>query len=455
MRAAMNIHSSNNSDTVQATRYDSIVIGLGLTGLACARYLASRGERIAVADTRPNPPQLDALRRELPQVPLFLGDLAAAPLMKAARLIVSPGLSLHEPALQAVNVPVLGDIELFAQSVTAPIAAITGANGKSTVTTLLQQMAIQAGLRAAAGGNLAPPALELLTSPEPDLFVLELSSFQLETTHSLNATAAVVLNITADHMDRYADMAAYQAAKARIYQGNGVMVINLDDPLVRELQQPDRQTLAFTLQDPGVDAHVFGMRDGWLVRGDEPLIAAADIRLQGLHNQANALAALALGTALDLPVAAMCQTLREFSGLPHRCQWVARKSGADWYNDSKGTNVGASIAAITGLAGVDDVILIAGGDGKGADFNELVAAMRGRVRLAILLGRDADRIATAIAAQVPVKTVADMPAAVDAAAAAARPGDKVLLSPACASLDMFRDYKHRGDVFTRAVQELP
>jgi UDP-N-acetylmuramoylalanine--D-glutamate ligase len=323
------------------------------------------------------------------------------------------------------------------------------------VTSLVAEMARMAGRRVAVGGNLAPPALDLLDEPQPDLYVLELSSFQLETTYSLDAAAAVVLNITADHMDRYATLADYQAAKARIYHGHGVMVINLDDPLVAALRYPGRDTLMFTLADPGSQADTFGVRDGWLVRGEQQLLPVSEVGLPGAHNLANALATLALGIAIDLPLVAMLEALRRFTGLPHRCQWVANKAGADWYDDSKGTNVGASIAAIRGLAGESDTILIAGGDGKGADFRELATVAPGRLRAAILLGRDAPKLAAVLEDVVPVIRVADMPAAVAAAASRVRPGDKVLLSPACASLDMFRDYKHRGEAFAAAVEELP
>lgn len=438
-------------------RYDSIIVGLGLTGLSCARYLNACGERIAVADTRTRPPQLEALQRELPEVPVYLGELAAAPLAQADRLVVSPGVSVREPAIAAAitqGVPVVGDIELFSQVAQAPIIAVTGANGKSTVVSLVAEMARRAGRRVAAGGNLAPAALELLGDVQTELYVLELSSFQLETTASLNATAAVVLNVSADHMDRYADMPVYAAAKARIYQGDGVMVINRDDPLVAAMSQPGRTMLGFTLTDPGPDESVFGIRDGCLVRGQQTLLPVTEVGLKGTHNLANVLAALALGSVVRLPMVAMLEALRGFAGLPHRCQWLAHKRGADWYDDSKGTNVGASIAAIQGLAGENDVVLIAGGDGKGADFSELAAAVSGRVHTTVLLGRDADRIAAVLQTHTTILRVADMQAAVTAAAECARPGDKVLLSPACASLDMFRDYKQRGEVFAAAVRAL-
>lgn len=450
------------SRTDDSLQFDSVIVGLGLTGLSCAQYLAARGERIAIADSRERPPQLAALQQALPEVPVYLGDLTAAPLTNAGRLIVSPGLSINDPAIAAAvtrGIPVLGDIELFAQEIflranAVPVVAITGANGKSTVTSLVAAMARTANYRVAAGGNLSPPALELLTQSETDLFVLELSSFQLETTLSLNASAAVVLNISADHMDRYTDMIDYAAAKARIYAGDGVMVINRDDDLVAAMQDDSRNCLSFTLRDPGIDESVFGLRDGWLVRGAQRLLPISEVSLKGQHNLANALAALALGRAVDLPMVAMLEALRNFAGLPHRCQWLAHKCNADWYDDSKGTNVGASVAAIEGLAADDDIILIAGGDGKGADFTELAHAAAGRVRVAILLGRDADRIAAVLADKIAVIRVSDMQAAVSAAAEQAQPGDKVLLSPACASLDMFRDYKQRGEVFAEAVRGL-
>ena len=441
----------------ETQRFDSVIVGLGLTGLSCARYLAACGERIAVVDSRLEPPQLAALQAELPEVAVYCGDLAQAPLDRAGRLIVSPGLSLREPAIakaRAAGIPVLGDIELFSQVAMAPIVAITGANGKSTVTSLVADMARTAQQRVAAGGNLAPPALDLLTEPDVDLYVLELSSFQLETTHSLNAAAAVVLNISADHMDRYDSIEAYADAKANIYAGDGVMVLNRDDPRVAAMREDGRTTLMYTLADPGIDAGLFGVREGWLVRGAQRLLPVSELALKGSHNMANALAALALGSAINLPMVAMLETLRHFGGLPHRCQWIDHKRGADWFDDSKGTNVGASIAAIEGLAGDNNLVLIAGGDGKGADFSELGRAMTGRVHTLIVLGRDAERIAAVAPAMTRIVRVTDMQAAVTAAADHVRDNDRVLLSPACASLDMFSDYKQRGDVFAAAVRGL-
>ncbi len=454
MPANTGMERMTTDDTQQ---FDSVIVGLGLTGLSCARYLAARGESIAVADTRAEPPQLPVLQTELPTVPVYLGELATAPLASAGRLIVSPGISVHEPAIAAARdagIPVLGDIELFCQAAAAPVIAVTGANGKSTVSTLVADMARTAQRRVAAGGNLAPPALDLLAEADVDLYVLELSSFQLETTYSLNAAAAVVLNISADHMDRYASLDDYAAAKAHIYAGDGVMVLNRDDPVVAAMRVADRRILMFTLGDPGIDESQFGLRDGWLVRGAQRLLPLGEIGLKGSHNLANALAALALGSAVGLPMVAMLEALRRFSGLPHRCQWVARKRGADWFDDSKGTNVGASVAAIEGLAGDNNLVLIAGGDGKGADFGEFACAMSGRVHTVILFGRDADRIAAAVPASITVVRVTDMQAAVAAAAEHVRTDDRVLLSPACASLDMFTDYRQRGEMFAAAVRAL-
>jgi UDP-N-acetylmuramoylalanine--D-glutamate ligase len=439
--------------------FDTVIVGLGTTGLASARWLAARGERIAVTDSRRHPPQLEALRASQPEVPLSLGGFDAELLRKAARILLSPGVSLREPAIQqaiAAGIPVIGDVELFCRAACAPAVAITGSNGKSTVTSLLGAMMQAAGRRAGVGANLGTPALDLITDPEPDFYILELSSFQLETVTSLNAAAAAVLNVTPDHLDRHADIAEYAALKARVYAGDGVMVINLDDPLVAAMRQPQRKVLTFTLGAPQADG--FGVRDVagevWLVRGAEPLLRGADLRIRGQHNIANALAALALGAAIGLPLPAMRAALANFPGLPHRCQFVARVRGVDWYDDSKGTNVGACCAAIRGLAGANDVVLIAGGDGKGQEFADLARAARGRLRAAVLIGRDAPRIEAVLQGVVPVARAEDMRAAVLAAAGLACAGDKVLLSPACASFDMFRDYRDRGEQFAAAVREL-
>jgi UDP-N-acetylmuramoylalanine--D-glutamate ligase len=440
-----------------AEHFDTVIVGLGKTGLSCARHLAPRGGRVAIVDSRDTPPELATLRRELPQIPVFTGSFDAQLMARARLLVVSPGVSLEEPAIRAAaaaGAEVAGDVELFCRAARAPIIAVTGANGKSTVAALVARMVDACGRRAGLGGNIGIPALDLLAAGPPDVYVLELSSFQLETLRSLDAAAAALLNITPDHMDRYRSLDDYAAAKARIYAGSGAMVLNLDDPRVAALRRPGRRTCGFTVSEPGVAD--FGLRriDGeeWLVHGRRPLLRAADMRLSGRHNLANALAALALVSAIDLPAESAVSALRAFPGLPHRCQWVASCNGVDWYDDSKGTNVGATTAAIAGLADDRRVVLIAGGDGKGADFAPLAAVARGRVRAAVLIGRDAKRVAAALAPAVDVCFATDMQAAVTAAGKLARPGDAVLLSPACSSLDMFRNFEERGAVFSDAAR---
>jgi UDP-N-acetylmuramoylalanine--D-glutamate ligase len=437
----------------------TLVVGLGQTGLACARFLAAQGESFAVADSRSNPPGIEELRRELPQVPVYLGPFDSGLFASGARLVLSPGVAPQEPAIAAAAAQgseVLGDIELFARHAAAPVVAITGSNGKSTVTALLGEMAAAAGVKALVGGNIGTPVLELLAQPAPELYVLELSSFQLEVTSSLNCRAAVVLNVSEDHLDRHGDIARYAAIKGRIYRGDGVMVINADDPVVAAMAEPGREVVRFSLAAPrsGVD---FGLceRDGrpWLAKGERLLMPAAEVRIPGRHNLANALAALALGEACGLPQAPMLQTLRQFPGLPHRCQWVAEVGGVNYYEDSKGTNVGATLAAIEGMPG-EKVVLIAGGQGKGQDFTPLRHAVASRARAVVLIGEDAPLLRQALERSAAISHAFTMEEAVAQAAALAHPGDSVLLSPACASFDMFRNYAERGERFVAAVQGL-
>lgn len=434
-----------------------LVVGLGKTGLSCARYLARQGLQVAVTDTRAKPPGLAALQDELPDVALFLGGFNPAAFENAEQIVVSPGVSLNEPLLldaRRRGVEVVGDIELFARAANAPIVAVTGSNGKSTVTTLVGEMARWAGKDARVGGNLGTPALDLLADSEPDMYVLELSSFQLEATASLRARAATVLNVSPDHLDRYTSMSEYMRAKQQIYNGAEVQVVNADDPLAAGLADPGRAWVRFTLGEPvGED---FGVRrrdgDDWLVRGDRCLIATAELRLVGRHNFANALAALALGEAAGLDFDSMLEALRQFPGLPHRTQFIAERDGIRWYNDSKGTNLGATLAAIEGMPG--PVVLIAGGEGKGADFAPLKDVLAVRGRAVVLIGKDAGRIEAAVAGAVPCVHAATMDEAVARARELAKPGDHVLLSPACASFDMFSGYEERGRVFEDAVRRL-
>jgi len=450
------IQAAVQRDWMEMTKRDlaNVIVGLGKTGLSCARYLAAHGESFAVVDSRDAPPGIDALRREFPDVAVHLGGFDAAVMARAQRLIVSPGVAVAEPTIAAAardGVEVVGDIELFARAVPAPVVAVTGANGKSTVTTLVAEMIRAAGLTIQVGGNLGTPALDLLAAAVPEFYVLELSSFQLETTRSLNAAAAVVLNISPDHLDRYDDVNDYAAAKRHIYHGDGTMVINNDDPVVAAMIESGRKVVRFGLGVPGPGD--FGVRDhngeACLAKGAEILMAAAELRIKGSHNIANALAALALGEAVGLPVASMLATVRSFPGLPHRTQWVASRNGVTWYDDSKGTNVGATLAALQGMPG--KVVLIAGGLGKGQDFTPLKAAVAAKARAVVVLGQDAALIERAVAGAVPVVHAGDMDEAVARAAALAQEGDTVLLSPACASFDMFKGYEHRGEVFTAAV----
>lgn len=438
----------------------AVIVGLGRTGLSCARYLRARGWRLAVTDTRQKPPEMARLAELDATIPVRVGGLDAALLDGAACVVVSPGVSLEDPFFAEARqrgLEIVGDIELFARAVDAPVVGITGTNGKSTVTTLVGHMADRAGLRVRVGGNLGEPALDLLNPAGPgptQLYVLELSSFQLDTTTSLDLEAAVVLNVTPDHLDRYATVKAYAASKARIFARCDTAVINLDDPLVVAMPSPGQKTLSFSLRASIGADYAVATRDGewWLTRRGEPLLPVAAMKIKGLHNAANALAALALGEALGLAMPAMLAELTSFPGLPHRSQWVADVHGVTYINDSKGTNVGATIAAVSGMQG--PLVMIAGGDGKNQDFAQLADAFRGKVRHTVLIGRDAAAIATALKGVCSLQTCASLEEAVRAAAKAAQPGDTVLLSPACASLDMFRDYTHRGAVFTLAVKEL-
>ncbi len=442
----------------------TLVVGLGKSGLSAARALKALGAAFAVTDSRANPPGLAAFQAEFPDLPCHSGGFDPAAFAGAARLLVSPGVAVATPVIAeaaARGVPVWGDIELLARLTQVPVAAITGSNGKSTVTTLLGLMAERAGIRAAVGGNLGVPALELWLRDErnagaaPELYVLELSSFQLETTHSLNARVATVLNISPDHMDRYARLEDYVAAKRRVFHGDGAMVINADDPAVMAMVEPGRRVVRFTLAEPAKGE--FGLRrdagETWLTHGPDRWIAATELKISGDHNLANALAALAMGHVLGLRREGMLAALREFAGLAHRTARVRDRAGVDWFDDSKGTNVGATVAAVRGLPG--RVVLIAGGDGKGQDFSPLRAALADKARAVVLIGRDAPLIAAALGDSVPLRTAADMEAAVTAAAQLARPGDSVLLSPACASFDMFSGYEERGAVFAAAVRRLP
>ncbi len=412
---------------------------------------------MTVVDSRARPPALRQLREELPEVEVVTGPFDAGLFRQAGLLVVSPGVSLREPAITAAiddGVPVVGDIELFAQNARAPIIAITGSNGKSTVTTLLGEMANQAGVPVKVGGNIGIPALKLLEGETPDFYLLELSSFQLETTRNLNAHTATVLNISADHMDRYSSLEEYARSKRRIFRGAGTIVVNADDPRVAAMTEPGCKVVRFTAGMP--TRGVFGLRtsngERWLAKGEQLILPVRELRIPARHNQLNALAALALGESMGLPLAAMQEALRNFAGLPHRTEWVAEIDGVNWYNDSKATNVGATLAALEGFE--EQVVLIAGGEGKGADFSTLCQTVAVKARAVVLMGKDASVMARVLEGMAPVERAEDMVDAVACAYRWAEPGDSVLLSPACASFDMYDGFEARGRAFVAAVNRL-
>lgn len=432
-----------------------LVVGLGKTGLAVAGFLAASDIPFAVVDTRERPPGLEALQQNFPDAAVFLGGFDPAAFASASHLVVSPGVALDEPPIAALNgkIPVLGDLDLFACAATGPCIAITGSNGKSTVTTLLGLMAEADGKRVKVGGNLGVPMLDLLDA-SAELYVLELSSFQLERSELFEPDAATVLNISPDHMDRYPSLEAYAEAKARIFRGSGRMVLNRDDLRVSAMQLPGRRVEWFGLGSDSARDYGLVQTGGQMslaIKG-EPLVPVTDLRITGRHNWANALAAIALADAAGIGRDAMRDALRRFSGLDHRMQWVAEKDGVVWINDSKATNVGATESALAGLDRM--AVLIAGGDGKGADFRILRPVIAEKVRAAILMGRDAQLLEDAIGDLVPIVRVANMREAVAAAHTRAESGDAVLLAPACASLDQYQDYQERGRMFADQVRSL-
>ncbi|MBK8118154.1 MAG: UDP-N-acetylmuramoyl-L-alanine--D-glutamate ligase [Sulfuritalea sp.] len=486
-----------------------LVLGLGESGLASALWCLRQGARVRVADTRVAPPYLDELRRRVADVDFVPGEFAKALLDGIDLLVLSPGLSgglmvvIHA---RAAGIPVLGEIELFAHALrslgagsASPVLAITGTNGKTTTTALTGHLLRATGKAVGVAGNISPAALSALMDAQdanalPQIWVLELSSFQLETTATLNPVAATVLNVSDDHLDRYVDLAEYASAKARIFQGGdgapGVQVLNRDDALVRGMALADRRIITFGLDAPTADDD-FGLRqnrgEAWLVQGERFLLRVSELPLAGLHNAANAMAALALCASLGFAANALLPALRNFRGLPHRVEKIAELDGVVWYDDSKGTNVGATVAALTGIGGqlntrTDQtsylpparregsqlanagdqhdprIVLIAGGDGKGQDFSPLGNAVARHARAVVLIGRDGPLIEKVIkhsgAAGVPMESADGMEDAVRRARRQARPGDAVLLSPACASFDMFRNYEHRAQVFIAAVREL-
>jgi UDP-N-acetylmuramoylalanine--D-glutamate ligase len=425
-----------------------LVLGLGDTGLSVARWTQQHGALVRVADTRSTPPRQFA-------GDVRLGAFTSALLEGVDLLCISPGLSLADPLIAealAHSIPVLGDVELFAWHNRAPVLAVTGTNGKSTVTALAGHLLKSAGVDAEVAGNISPPVLEaaMKRKTPPAAWVLELSSYQLETTWSLDPRAATMLNLTEDHLDRYAGIGEYGAAKARIFQGDGTQILNRDDAASVAMALPGRRVFSIGLDKPPT-RDAFGVAHGWLVEGEAQIVEAAALPIHGAHNISNALAACALARAFGVPRERLASGLRSFRGLPHRLQLVARRQGVDWYDDSKGTNVGATIAALRGLG--RKAVLILGGEGKGQDFSPLRAPVAQLASRVLLIGRDAPLIEAALAG-LPTERCASLEAAVQRAGQLAQQGEAVLLSPACASFDMFRDYKHRGEAFAAAVRAL-
>ncbi|KAA5969292.1 UDP-N-acetylmuramoyl-L-alanine--D-glutamate ligase [Pantoea sp. M_9] len=427
-----------------------VIIGLGITGLSCVDFFLGQGVTPRVMDTRLSPPGLDKLPE---QVACHTGSINSDWLLAADLIVASPGIALAHPALSEAadaGIEIVGDIELFCREAQAPVVAITGSNGKSTVTTLVGEMARAAGWAVGVGGNIGLPALTLLKSPA-QLYVLELSSFQLETTHSLKAAAATILNVTEDHMDRYPlGMQQYRAAKLRIYENAAICVVNADDGMTMPVRGADRRCISFGV-DLG-DYHLTRQQGStWLRAHGEKILNTAEMKLVGQHNYTNALAALALADAVAIPRASSLKALTTYSGLPHRFQLVHEARGVRWINDSKATNVGSTEAALQGLQVAGTLWLLLGGDGKGADFSPLARYLQGdNIRL-FCYGRDGDALA-ALRPEVATRTET-LQQAVAQIAAAAQSGDMVLLSPACASLDQFRNFEQRGDLFAQLAKE--
>lgn len=440
------------------------VVGLGLTGLSYARYLEQSQQSFVIMDTRKQPPMLNRLEEEFSESrymrAVHLGGLHLPSLLNASEILLSPGYPMADEDLQkAANegVKIHGDISLFTQQCEGKVVAITGSNAKSTVTAWLAHMAKTAGVSYAVGGNIGTPVLELLEQDSRDFYIIELSSFQLEATPKLNADVACVLNVSADHLDRYANMGAYHAAKQKVYRGASAIVANRQDPLTQPLLASGVGMLSFGLDEP--DLNQFGLRykDGceYLCQGLEALLPVDALSLPGRHNVANALATLALGHAMGLPMPAMLAALQDFAGLAHRCEKLVSHKDVAYINDSKGTNVGATVAALEGLGKKSPLVLIAGGVGKGADFSELLPAVKQNCRAVVCIGEDGPRLASLLSnAGLEVSEANNMEAAVEQAAKYASTGDTVLLSPACASFDMFANFEARGDAFKKAVEAL-
>jgi len=442
-----------------------VIVGLGGTGLSCAKYFSSKGEKFKIVDSRENPPGLSELKQLLPDVECELGSFSLETFLQAKQLVISPGVSIQTEEIvkaKESGVPITGDIDIFSKQVTAPIIAITGSNGKSTVVAMLAEILKKAGIKFGLGGNLDgtnfKPALDLLQESKKDMYVLELSSFQLETTENLGAEVVSLLNLSEDHMDRYDSIEEYHQAKQRIFSGSKKVVINRDDPSSYPSSELDVPVLDFGFGRPSVNGLGL-LEDGgeqYLAYQFEKIISVSDLKVFGQHNISNVLAAIALAMSVDIELSFIRKAIAEFSGLPHRCQWVANVSGVEFYNDSKGTNVGATVAAVEGLGQRIEghIILIAGGVGKGADFGSLVPAINKWGKEIVLIGQDAVEMAAYFDSDINTYFANDMQDAVNVALQHATEGDAVLLSPACASFDMYENFQQRGNSFVQSVETL-
>ena len=445
--------------SVLASSTTRMILGLGQTGTSVASWFVSQGIEFLATDTRPevltSVPVREAVGSDRRLV--ATEDVPAA-LKRVNELIVSPGIPLEHPWVEAARISgarIIGDVDLFIAEAAAPVIGITGSNGKSTVAALIAHMIATCGKKVGLGGNIGMPALSIL-DPTTDFYVLELSSFQLERSEPLNLDVATVLNVTADHLDRHGSMPKYHLAKHRIFRGAKAVVVNRSDSLTQPLVDTPVDVIIWRPEEPDLKEWGVRVNDGESVicRGFDPVVKVNDLPIKGTHNVHNAMVALAICTALKLPIETAVEGLLAFRGLPHRCELVAEEAGVKWINDSKGTNVGACIAALKGLGGSQNIILIVGGQGKQQDFASLEDPVQAHCRRVITMGEAARDLEVALGHVVPVNRVQSLEAAVDRAASAAEEGDIVLLSPACASLDMFDNYQARGDAFRAAVTSL-
>lgn len=448
--------------TTYKNKDDYLIIGLGKTGLSVARFLTAKGKAFSIADTRVNPPGLENFRQQWPDVSIWLGPLDVELTSSVNCLVVSPGISIADAAIEAaqkLGVSVIGDIELFCREIQQPLLAITGSNAKSTVTSLLGEMATAAGLQVGVGGNIGLPVLDMLAQGKRDIYVLELSSFQLETTQSLNALGATLLNISEDHLDRYTGLDDYIFAKQRIYHHCNTAVFNREDSQTFPIHGLKATQLSFGLNAPSQDNELGLVQlnnERWLMKGETPLMPASEVSLAGDHGLKNTLAAFALGFAANLPMGAMRSAAADFKALPHRCELVKKYKGVAFYNDSKATNVGAMLAAVKGLAKPETPTwVILGGEGKGQDFSPLKTALANNIAGVALIGRDAAIIAEHLPEKLLQKNFTHLQQAVAWLAEEAKMGEQVLLSPACASFDQFDSFERRGEVFAQCVFDLP